>query len=272
MSNQDRRHFLSLLRTYKERAALKVYAYCLMPQEAHLLIQTERPNLSAVMQGFNTVYTKWFNSEHNTSGHVFQGRYKALLVDRDRYLAEMTRYIHLAPARAGLKERPWRYQWSSCAAYVEADGREPLVDSEPVLRTFGSKLRIKQSVRYLQYIKDRMRSASDVLLPISRGIAIGSEAFLAKTLEEASEPDPVGAAQRDMARRLLTETAAKHGIDEEKLVGPLQWRELTAVRRKAMYRIWRETRLGVTELGRLFNRTPSAVSQVIKAMEFAGSR
>lgn len=266
MSNQDRRQFLSLLKTYKERAALKVYAYCLMPQEAHLLIQTDRPNLSAVMQGFNTVYTKWFNAEHNTSGHVFQGRYKALLVDKDRYLAEMTRYIHLAPVRAGLKDRPWRYQWASCAAYVEADGREPLVDSDAILRQFG-KIRIKQSVRYLQYIKDRMRSASDVLLPISKGIAIGSEAFLERIEAAASEPDPESAAMKENARKILAEIATKHGFDEDKLVGPLQWRELTAVRRKAMYRIWRETRLGVTELGRLFNRTPSAVSQVIKAME-----
>lgn len=271
MSNQDRRQFLSLLRAYKERSELKVYAYCLMPQEAHILIQTRRPNLSVVMQGFNTVYTKWFNSEHNTSGHVFQGRYKALLVDPERYLSEMTRYIHLAPARAGLKDRPWRYQWSSCAAYVESDEREPLVDSSVVLNQFG-KMRLKQSVRYLQYIKDCVKSASDILLPITRGVAVGSEAFLARVEQAAAEPDPAIAAQGETARRILSETAVKSGFGEDKLVGPLQWRELTAVRRKAMFRIWRETRMGVTALGRMFNRTPSAVSQVIKAMELPVGR
>jgi putative transposase len=269
MSNQDRRAFLSLLRTYKERYQLKVYAYCLMPQEAHLLIETERPNLSVVMQGFNTVYTKLFNGEHNTSGHVFQGRYKALLVDPERYLSEMTRYVHLCPARAGMKDKPWRYQWSSCAAYVESDEDEALVDSDRVLSQFG-KIRLKQSVRYLQYIKDCLKSGTDILLPITRGIAVGSEAFLARLEEKKGGPAaPAGRDLRAEARRLLTEIAAKHNVAEDKLTGPLQWRELTAVRRKAIYRIWKETQLGVTDLGRLFNRTPSAVSQLIRAMETA---
>lgn len=269
ISNQDRRAFLALLRTYKERFALKIYAYCLMPQEAHLLLETERPNLSAAMQGFNTVYTKYFNGEHNTSGHVFEGRYKALLVDSDRYLAEMTRYVHLCPARAGLKDKPWRFQWSSCAAYIESDEDESLVDSERVLSQFG-KHRLQQSVRYLQYIKDCLKSATDILLPVTRGLAVGGEAFLAR-LEERKSAAP-SAAARDLhqeARRILAEVAAKHNVPEDKLTGRLQWRELTSVRRKAIYRIWKETQLGVSDLGRLFNRTPSAVSQLLRAMETA---
>src|SRR6266550_2581592 len=124
MSNLDRRHFLSLLRAYKERYRLQVFAYCLMSSEAHLLVETGEANLSTAMQGFNTVYTKYFNGQHNAVGHVFAGRYKALLVDKERYLAEMTRFVHLHPARVGLKDKPWRYQWSSCAAYVEARQEE----------------------------------------------------------------------------------------------------------------------------------------------------
>src|SRR5688500_11726718 len=72
LSNQDRRSFLSLLRGYKDRYRLKVYAYCIMANCVHLLIETAEPNLSKVMQGFNTAYTKYFNQKHNTIGHVFQ--------------------------------------------------------------------------------------------------------------------------------------------------------------------------------------------------------
>src|SRR5258708_3490953 len=121
LSNQDRRFFLKLLRDYKERYDLKIYAYCLMGHHAHLLLETGQQPLSRVLQAFNTVYTKYFNKQHNLLGHVFQGRYKALLVDKDHYLAEMTYYVHLEPVRAGLKEKPWRYLWSSCSAYVEAE-------------------------------------------------------------------------------------------------------------------------------------------------------
>lgn len=270
MSNQDRRHFLSLLRSYKDRCQLKVYAYCLMTRDAALLIETARPNLGLAMQGFNTVYTKYFNGIHNTVGHVFQGRYKALLVDKEHFLAEMTRYIHLQPLRGGLKEKPWRYQWSSCSAYVESDEREPLVDSDAVLTQFG-RIRIKQSVRYLQYIKDRLKSVSGFVLPVVRGAAIGSEAFLSRMQEQGAAPvaaPKVSTAAE--ARRILSEVGQQHGLDVEKIVGPLQWREITAARRAAIHRIWKEARMGVSELSRLFNRTPSAISQVIRAVEEAG--
>lgn len=271
MSNQDRRYFLSLLRAYKERCDLKVYAYCLMAHDAHLLIETARPNLAQTMQGFNTVYTKYFNGVHNTQGHVFQGRYKALVVDKEHYLAEMTRFVHLQPLRAGLKERPWRYQWSSCAAYVESDQREPLVDSEPVLAQYGGRIRIKQSVRYLQYIKDRLKSASDFVLPVTRGLAVGSEAFLSRMEEREASPASSRAPAGPDPRKILAEVAQKHGLEPEKLVGPLQWREISAARRDAIHRIWKEARLGVTEISRIFNRTPSAISQVIRAAEEAAA-
>ncbi len=267
MSNQDRRYFLSLLRTYKERCGLKVYAYCLMPHEAYLLLETSEANLSSVMQGFNTVYTKYFNSAHNTSGHVFRGRYKALLVDKDRMLTEVTRFIHLKPADGKLHAKPWRYQWSSCAAYVESDEREPLVDSDAVLAQFGST-RLKQSVRYLQFIKDRLKSASDLVLPIVGGAAIGSEGFLARLKEAGAGPAPVRPAESaSEAKRILAEVGEATGLGIEKLTGPLQWRDISAARRQAVHRIWKEARLGVSELSRLFNRTPSAISQMIRAVE-----
>jgi len=268
VSNQDRRYFLSMARSYKERYGLKIYAYCLMSRDVHVLLETSQANLSVVMQGFSTLYTKYFNAQHNTVGHLFQGRYKALLVDKEACLAEVSAHIHLQAVRSGQKGKPWRYQWSSCSAYVESGERGPLIDSEAVLAHFG-KLRIKQSVRYLQYIKDRMTAQIQPVLPVVAGLAVGSAEFLSKALEKAGAPPaPAGVAEGiGEARRILAEVAARHGIDEEKLVGRVQWREVSLVRRKAVHRIWKEARMGVTELARLFNRTPSAISQMIRAME-----
>ena len=265
LSNSDRRFFVSLLRGYKARYDLKVYAYCLMPASVNLLVETGQANLSLVMQGFNTVYTKYFNAEHHTSGHVFQGRYKALVVDKEHFLMDMTGYVHLAPARAGLPERPWRYQWSSCAAYVESDLREPLVESGPILKRFG-KSRLIQSVKYTKYIKERLKMAGQWTPPVSRGFAIGDEAFAAKVEASPEAPDE-GAQSHDAARKIIAEVAAKNGMDEAKLLGRSQWREITAVRREAIHRVWKEAKLGITEIGRLFNRTPSAISQLIRALE-----
>lgn len=270
LSNQDRRFFLALLRGYKERYELKVFAYCIMNNYVHLLLETGKPNLSKVMQGFNTAYTKYFNQKHNTIGHVLQGRYKALLVDKQNYLMELTRYIHLAPVREGLKDKPWRYQWSSCPAYVERENREPLVDSDEVLRRYA-KNRLKQSVRYLQYIKERTKQ-TDTHFPEVRGLFVGSDEFIDSIRKlvgsGAFRPDTSGSAA--LAKKILSEVMTQHSIDEEKLFGRSQWREISTVRKAAIYRIWKEARLGVTEIGRMFNRTPSAVSQLIRSVETSG--
>src|SRR5437868_232683 len=81
LSSQDRRQFLALLREHKERYGLKLYAYVLLPGRVELLLETPDGNLSAVMQAFNTRYTKYFNAAHDMTGHVFAGRYKSWLVD-----------------------------------------------------------------------------------------------------------------------------------------------------------------------------------------------
>jgi REP element-mobilizing transposase RayT len=266
LSNQDRRQFLALLKAYKERYGLKVYAFSLLANHVDLLIETSQANLSTVMQGFNTQYTKYFNAAHNTVGHVFQGRYKAWLVDKETHLAETTRHVHLACVRDHLKDKPWRYQWSSCAAYVEAENREPLVDSDAVLRKFAGP-RLKQSVRYLQYIKDRMKSAGDDALPIAGGLIVGGEAALAKLAARRDAPVAPRAVPVEAARRIISEVSARHGVSEEKILGRVQWREVSAVRREAVHRVWKETRMGVSELARLFQRTPSAISQLIRSVE-----
>ncbi len=265
LSNQDRRHFLNLLRQYKERYDLKIYAYSLLDNSVELLLETKRPNLSLVMQSFNTVYTKYFNSARGTSGHVFQGRYKALVVEKETALLEMTVYVHLNSVRSGLKERPWRYQWSSAGAYVEAGHREPLVDSDEVLRKMG-KSRFSQSLKYLKLLKERLKSQSQWVLPIIRGFCVGTEAY-ASRLEALPEPLAGDGGSQSAARKIVAETAQRHGMDAEKLLGRSQWRDVAAARREAMYRIWKEARLGVTEVARLFGRTPSAVSQAIRALE-----
>jgi len=266
LSNQDRRLFLSLLKSYKLRHGLKVYAYSLLDHSASLLLETLHPNLSVVMQGLCTRYTKAFNSAHNTVGHVFRGRYKSWLVDKETHLAEMTRWVHLACVREGLRERPWRYQWSSCPAYVEAMHKEPLVDSDAVLRRYG-RTRFKQSVRYLKYLEQRAGEPASSGLPIVGGIAIGGEGFLDRLAAHDAAAWPPRRAPVEAALRIIAEVASRRGVDQEKILGRVQWREVSSVRREAIHRVWKETRMGVSELARLFSRTPSAISQLLRVVE-----
>ncbi|MDE2237754.1 MAG: hypothetical protein KGK30_07685, partial [Elusimicrobia bacterium] len=218
-------------------------------------------------QNLGSVYTKRFNAAHDVSGHLFAGRYKAWLLDKERFLAEATRAIHLQPSRSGLRDKPWRYPWSSCSAYVESEAGEPLIDSQPVLALFASG-RLKQSVRYMQYLKDRLKSSSAVLLPVARGQVIGGEEFLARMRARAGRVEPARPSP-EAERQVLAEVAKRHGLEPEELTGPGRRRRVAAARREAAYRLSKELRLGVAELGRLFHRTPSALCQALRTAEIS---
>jgi putative transposase len=134
LDDGDRKTFLSLLAAAAEMFRAKIYAFSLMETHYHLLIQTLDANLSGLMRHLGSVYTQKFNRKHQSYGHVFRGRYKAILVDRDEYLLEIIRYIHLNPVRAGIVEAPELHKWTSHNLYIASrGGREPICSREILL-------------------------------------------------------------------------------------------------------------------------------------------
>jgi len=116
LDDTDREIFLAALAVVVERFSWRVYAYCLMGNHYHLLAETPQPNLSRGMRWLNGVYTQRFNRRHERAGHIFQGRFKAILVERDSYPLELARYIVLNPVRAGATRAPDAWRWSSYRA------------------------------------------------------------------------------------------------------------------------------------------------------------
>src|SRR5262245_37429117 len=145
-SAADYEKFLSLLAKQKRRLPFFLYAYCLMTNHVHLLIERRKHDVGRIMQGVLTGYSQYYNRRTGRSGHLLQGRYRGILCQSERYLAELVRYIHLNPVRAGIVTRPEHYQYSGHRAYLglEAAG---ILDVEPVLRHFGAKKRLAASVR-----------------------------------------------------------------------------------------------------------------------------
>jgi putative transposase len=111
---------------------VRIAAFCLMPNHYHLLVQTPDANLSRFMRHVDGVYTQRFNRSHKCDGSLFRGRYKAILVDADRYLLDLVRYIHRNPLRAGLVSRLDRYPWNSHKAYLSRSAKWVWLYREPV--------------------------------------------------------------------------------------------------------------------------------------------
>ncbi|MBI5042609.1 MAG: transposase [Nitrospirae bacterium] len=118
----ERERFLSYLESATERYGAVIHVYCLMSNHYHLLLETPEGNLSQIMRHINGAYTTYFNIKRQRSGHLFQGRYKAIIIDADEYAGELSRYIHLNPVRVGIVKRPGAYRWSSYQYY---NGKKP---------------------------------------------------------------------------------------------------------------------------------------------------
>ena len=112
--------YLEILAHLKEVNRFRIHAYVLMDNHVHLLVETGEDPLSRIMQRVGSGYTQYFNWRHKLVGHLFQGRYKAILCDKDSYLLELSRYLHLNPVRAKVVKEPGEYRWSSYGAYVQA--------------------------------------------------------------------------------------------------------------------------------------------------------
>ena len=117
-SKRDREKFLEYLTSATERYGAVIHAWCLMSNHYHLLLETPDGNLSQIMRHVNGAYTTYFNIKRKRAGHLFQGRFKAILVEADEYAAELSRYIHLNPVRAGITATPEQYPWSSYRSYI----------------------------------------------------------------------------------------------------------------------------------------------------------
>jgi REP element-mobilizing transposase RayT len=160
LNDGDRARFLNLLERSLKTYRVVLHAYALMLNHFHLLIQTEKANCAEFMRHFNICYTGWFNWRHKRNGNLYQGRYKAYLIDADSYLLEVSRYLHLNPVRVQtLRSRGYRtqwssacsYRWSSLPGYVDEKRQDSLVEYTMVLSMAGGRH------AYREFVKDGLK-------------------------------------------------------------------------------------------------------------------
>jgi len=153
---EDRIRFLNLLREYHDRYGILIHSYVLMDNHYHLILETPMGNLLKVMHGINGGYTGYFNRKYKRVGHLFQGRYRAILVEKESYLLPLSRYVHLNPVRAGLVRRPEGYRWSSYRGYIGREREEDWVEYAWALSQFAES-RKRGGWRYKAYVEEGLK-------------------------------------------------------------------------------------------------------------------
>ena len=204
--DQDHSTFLAVLAAVVMRSQWLCHAYCLMDNHYHLLIETPQGNLSAGMRQLNGVYTQRFNRRHARVGHVFQGRFKAILVERESYLLELCRYVVLNPVRAGLAKRPETYRWSSYRATAGLEKAQEWLTREWVLAQFSPQRR-RAERQYQQFVQDGIGAASP-WTQVEGQVVLGQSHFvetLKPLLADKVKVQEIPRVQRLVARPALGE-------------------------------------------------------------------
>jgi REP-associated tyrosine transposase len=175
ITDEDRHLFLNLLKELTERFCIDVYAYVLMGNHYHLLLKTQDANLSKAMQWFGTTYTRRFNLSNHTCGHLFQGRYKSIVVENDAYLLRLSCYIHRNPLRAGMVNRIADYKWSSYQYYGYKRKSPTWLDTGLILSQVAGQDRHRSYRKKVQNYSDEDGSIWE---DIKHGLVYGSQTFL----------------------------------------------------------------------------------------------
>jgi REP element-mobilizing transposase RayT len=264
-SDADRKYYLERLEEYRQRYGFNVYAYVLMSNHVHLLIQTGEVALSRIMQGLQLKYTRYYNRKYKKVGHLFQGRYKAILCDRQAYLLELVRYLHLNPSRMRAPMDPWKYQWSSHAAYLGKSG-SVRIDTSAVLgelnRSVGQARRaylrfmaegkgVGHQAAYYNVWDQRILGDKNFVEQIDEKI---------RTEREIELPGP-----RAKLSNLLRLTAQAYRVTERDLVRPGRQRKWVKPRAALVYLAREWSRASVKEIARRLHRDPSIISRLYSA-------
>lgn len=181
-----------------QRFEFRIHAYCQMGNHYHLLLETEHGMLARGLQHLNSSYAAYYNRQHNQVGHVFQGRYKAILCQSDTYLLELSRYVELNPVRAQLVTHPADWIWSSYRAKVAQTSAPTWLDTQMVLCHFGKSNPI---TAYASFIAEGLHGRSP-WANLTHGVLLGDADFQARYQDH-----PLYGNQREIRRpqrKLLT--------------------------------------------------------------------
>lgn len=182
--DDDRRQYLELVKKYKEQYEFKLFAYLLLPTKIYLIIEpSPEVNISQIMHAINSLYSKYFNSRYQRSGHLFRERFKAILVEKETYLNELTRHVHLNPVYLKFSPDAEAYPWSSYRVYSSGGDEGELrsqgfVDTGDVLSHFSGSYR-EQQAAYRDFVTGaRSQELENFKKKISRAWIVGSKSFI----------------------------------------------------------------------------------------------
>jgi len=268
--DEDRKMFLDILGEMSERFEIDVFGYVLMDNHYHLLFRTRRANLSKSMQWFGVTYTKRFNIRHARSGHLFQGRFKNMLVENDAYLSQLSYYIHRNPLRAGMVNRLASYKWSSYQAYAYGKSIPEWLNTDMILSQF---INVEDKHRaYRENAQSYSKEEQRIWEDLRHGIFLGTKKFTEKIKKRylLDAPHAEIPSQKQLIKNLDPDAvffkAAKIlSCNPEHFLKSTRIPEADKLNRDLLiYLLWHIGQITNQQIGERFGLTYSAVSRRVQ--------
>jgi len=257
-SDRDRYRLYLILQYAVEKFGCRIHGFCLMANHLHLVIQIGNISLSRIMQNISLRYTQWINLTWTRTGHVFQGRYKALLLDADAYLLELVRYVHLNPVRAGMVAAPEDYPWSGHRGYLGIEFL-PWLTTQWVLSMFAPGSGQAQSA-YRVFVADGISEATR-RNEFHRGTheerILGDNRFAEETLSRVNQARRRAFSLTDV----IAAVCRRYAISESQFKAQGKTRPYTEARAIAAFFVRESDHLSLTDLAGLLGRDVSALGK-----------
>lgn len=257
-SDLDYQAYLERLAGYRRKHGVRIYAYCLMPNHVHLLLETSTTPLARFMQGVQQSCTQYFNRVHDKTGHLFEGRYKAIVCEKERYLLALVRYIHLNPVRAKLVREPEKYKYSGHPFYVRGQGTDVL-DPGPVLGLLGGR------GVYRRFVREGMGEGhKDEYYEVEDQRFLGPAGF-AERMRAKVGPERGRGSTRSVGKA-LKELAGQLNIEPGVLRGPDRGWKVSRTRQLVAYTLVRRLGFRLGEVAAYLGRDTATLSSLLSRL------
>lgn len=265
LDDSDRCRFYLLIQEGIAKFKFRVHAFCCMGNHVHIAIQVSDITLSRIMQNLSFRYTRWINLKYNRIGHLFQGRYKSLLVDADSYLLQLVRYIHLNPVRAGLVESPEDFSWSGHKTYI-GQNELPWLEVNSVLSQFSQSIS-EAILCYKQFVEEgkeegHRKDFHQGIRGIKCGEVFGDDHFVEDVFDHIGKTQPL----KIDINMIIEEVCRIYQLEKKELMATGKGRLASEARAITAWVVRELPEKSLTELSQWFKRDISTLSISIERM------
>lgn len=257
--------FLEFLKNTQKQYPFNLYGYVIMPDHFHVLIEKRSDSVASIMKSLLSRYALYYNLKYNRRGHVFQGRYNSILVQKEKYLLKLLRYIHLEPVRNGNVNKPEQWEWSSMNEFLLQDNSD-FLDKKTVNELFESSIKNENNDFKVYTYNGLKNSEKNSLFPSKKLPILGDKRFVSRVIKGSKRIKISDKESSELIKKIATVLCRRYDVSLSEIIGSGGSRNVSKVRALLGYITHIYFNSKITQIAVFLNKDPSAVTHAINKL------